>query len=98
MIKYDLYVDDESGQAREGYVGTIQGKAAEIIAACSTSDEPFFVLRGKDIFSVMAIARYAKLLEDFSPDDFDMQQSVIDEVAAFKLWQRNNIELVRYPD
>jgi len=95
MTKVDIY-GEMGGPDR--FVGTIHGKAAGIIAECAATDEPFFVLRGKDIFSVMGIAAYTGLLEQYSPNDFNMMQSLIEQMERFKEWQKHNMDKVRYPD
>lgn len=82
----------------EVILGQIEGKAAEILAACAQTDEPIFVLRGQDIFSVMGMGGYLRIVGDFAPDDIEMQSSIVDEIAAFKHWQKNNMDKVRYPD
>lgn len=79
-------------------IGSIRGKAAKIIEACAKTDEPIFVLRAQDIFSVMAIGSYVDLLAKFAPGDYDMEESLVELITEFKTWQRNHISEVRYPD
>ena len=70
----------------------------KIVADCLLTGEPFFVFRGRDIFTPMVIKRYIQQLEEVGPDDPDMQASVVDFLAMLRKWQAANITKVRYPD
>lgn len=73
-------------------------KSEQIVIECVKHDEPFFVLRAKDIFSVMAIRGYQKMVEDYGPYDQDFQIAVASEVENMRSWQFANAHEVRYPD
>ena len=73
-------------------------KSEEIVIDCVNNDEPFFVLRAKDIFSVMLIRNYQKMVEDYGPYDQDFQIAVADEVERMRDWQHGHSSLVGYPD
>ncbi len=73
-------------------------KSEEIVIDCVNNDEPFFVLRAKDIFSVMLIRNYQKMVEDYGPYDQDFQIAVADEVERMRDWQHGHSRLVGYPD
>ena len=79
-------------------VAKIGGKAEKIIAEVAESGEPIFILRAKDIFSVMAVARYIGMLEEYGPDAHDMTVGATEQQNVMKAWQRANVERVRYPD
>lgn len=74
------------------------GKGHRIIKECEKSDEPYFVFRAKDFFSVQVLAHYQKLIEDFGPSNIEFQEVVSKATQAFKDWQRDNMGKVRYPD
>ena len=75
-----------------------RSKGEKIVADCLLTGEPFFVFRGRDIFTPMVIKRYIQQLEEVGPDDPDMQASVVDFLAMLRKWQAANITKVRYPD
>ena len=75
-----------------------RSKGEKIVLDCLLHDEPFFVFRGRDIFTPMVIKRYIKQLEEIGPDDPDMQASVVEFLAMLRKWQAANIKRVRYPD
>jgi hypothetical protein len=78
----------------------ISGKAGRIIAAVQDEgeDEPIFILRAKDLFSVMAIVEYLRVIEAYAPSDSEFQESIVNILERFKTWQKENIHRVRYPD
>ncbi len=72
---------------------------SELIAVeCVERDEPFFVLRAKDIFSVMAVHSYAKLTEEYGPLDTEFHEHVTEAAQEMRNWQLANPEHVKYPD
>ena len=73
-------------------------KAQKIIDQCSSSGEPVFILRAKDIFSPMVIKKYIDLVADYGPNDHEFQEEVLDIFEAFRSWQHKNVQQVRYPD
>lgn len=75
-----------------------RSKGEKIVADCLLHDEPFFVFRGRDIFTLMVIRRYLRSLEEIGPDDPDMQASVVDWLNNLRKWQAAHIGYVRYPD
>lgn len=93
-------------QAEQGHTASVtpmpvpsrRGDKAQHILESLEEDEPFFIFRAKDIFSIMVLANYAEIIEKYGPDDADFHRDVIDQLLAFKHWQRNNVEKVRYPD
>lgn len=98
VTKIHIAVEHPGSQTGFNFLGAVTGKAAKILAECASTDEPIFVLRGKDIFSVLGIAGYLDFLEKYSPDDHDLMAELVDQVAEFKQWQKNNMDKVRYPD
>lgn len=78
--------------------GSVTGKAAKIINEVNGTDEPIFVFRAKDIFSIMVVAHYISLLEQYGPEAHDMVISAHEQLEAMKAWQRANVGKVRYPD
>lgn len=79
-------------------VGMIHGKDAKIIMETRDSGEPIFVLRAKDIFSVLVIREYAKLIAEYGPDETQFLDDIEQRLVEFKKWQREHVGLVRYPD
>lgn len=73
-------------------------KGEAIVYDCLTGDEPFFVFRARDIFSIMAMKQYLTALENFGPDNPDFHKGIIDCINDFKRWQSENVTSVRYPD
>jgi hypothetical protein len=78
----------------------MRGKAGKIVTQIeeSGSDEPIFVLRGKDIFTPMVVVRYLELVEQFGPNNYEFVQEISDCVQSIKDWQHHNVDKVRYPD
>jgi len=79
-------------------IGRVNGKAAKIIREASDTGEPVFVLRAKDIFSVMAVTEYARLVELYGPMDHEFDEAIHNQLNAMKEWQREHAMEVRYPD
>lgn len=75
-----------------------RSKGEKIVMDCLLHDEPFFVFRARDIFSPMVLKRYLSVLEEYGPDDPDMQADIVDFIAILRKWQAQNIAKVRYPD
>lgn len=74
------------------------GRSAGIVWDCLAGNEPFFVLRAKDIFSVMAVHNYEKMVEEYGPLDLEFHEAVSRQVSAMREWQMQHPELVKYPD
>ncbi len=80
-------------------IGGRQPSRSEFIAAeCVESGEPFFVLRAKDIFSVMAVHNYSKLVEEYGPMNIEFHGNIGDLVHEMREWQQANPDRVKYPD
>lgn len=75
-----------------------RSKGEKIVAECLNDEEPFFVFRARDIFTPMVLKHYIKLLEDYGPDDPDMQADIVRFINLLKDWQKKNVAEVRYPD
>lgn len=73
-------------------------KSELIVQECLRDDEPFFVLRAKDIFSVMGVHNYLKLVEEYGPVDFDYQEEVARVSINMRNWQTAHPERIKYPD
>ena len=72
--------------------------AHDIVRKAFERDEPVFVVRAKDFFSVQVVSRYLELLEQFGPTNLDLQEDVVNVLNAFKAWQAAHMSDVRYPD
>lgn len=99
MASIDIFTP-LADHGEQHFLGTLGGKAAKIIHAVVTegTGEPVFVLRAQDLFSTMAIKKYLDMLEEFAPNDSDIQADLIEVLEAFKEWQKINRDKVRYPD
>ncbi|KKM76096.1 hypothetical protein LCGC14_1383590 [marine sediment metagenome] len=73
-------------------------KSELIVQECLRDEEPFFVLRAKDIFSVMGVHNYLKLVEEFGPVDFDYQEGVARVAITMREWQTSHPARIKYPD
>lgn len=73
-------------------------RTLRMVEDCLDNDEPFFVLRAKDIFSVMAVRNYGDLVEKYGPLDFDFQKRLLEHAERMREWQVSNPSLVKYPD
>lgn len=71
----------------------------KIIEDCRANNEPIFLLRAKDKFSVVAIRAYLRKL---SETENKIEPSFYDEIESFlcefEEWQRSNISNVKIPD
>ena len=74
------------------------GRSANIALECMDSGEPFFVLRAKDIFAVMGVNNYSKLVDEYGPLDVEFHAAVMDVAQEMREWQMANPERVKYPD
>lgn len=75
-----------------------QGKAGKILQGCAETGEPIFIFRAKDLFSIQVLMHYMDIVERFGPSSYELQEEVAEQVKAFKDWQRDNVDKVRYPD
>lgn len=104
--EFDSVTATKLGDELEHYVRTTydtvlnpnRSKGEKIVLDCLLHEEPFFVFRGRDIFSPMVLKQYLKQLEDYGPDDPDMQAGVVAFISILRTWQAKNIAKVRYPD
>jgi hypothetical protein len=96
-MKIDIHAHSDFDEVGD-FLGILTGKAAKILAECVTTGEPVFVLRGKDIFTPMGIGAYLRLIEEYGPNDLEMQRSLVELMGEVKEWQKANIAEVRYPD
>lgn len=83
---------------RRGALDPTRSKGEAIVEDCLIREEPFFVFRGRDIFSTMVLKHYLKILEDYGPDDPDFQANIVEFINNLKNWQTQNVADVRYPD
>ena len=80
-------------------IGGQERSRSEVIAReCVENDEPFFVLRAQDIFSVMAVHNYAKVVDEYGPLNTEFHGAVSDAARAMREWQMAHPERVKYPD
>ncbi len=84
-----LFDDDDSD---------IVGRSARMAQECIDADEPFFVLRAKDIFAVMVVYKYQQLVDEYGPLDTEFHMHVADAAEEMREWQMANPERVKYPD
>ena len=83
----------------DGRYGEQERSRSEIIAIeCVESGEPFFVLRAKDMFSVMAVNNYSKLVDEYGPLDTEFHVAVLDIAQEMREWQMAHQDRVKYPD
>lgn len=80
-----------------GPTPVLNGKAAKIVREASETGEPVFVLRSKDLLSVLGVLSYLELVERFVSDP-EMQESIHNQLEAMKEWQRDHAGEVRLPD
>ena len=73
-------------------------RSERIALECMENDEPFFVLRAKDIFAVMGVNNYSKLVDEYGPLDVEFHAAVMDVAQEMREWQMANPERVKYPD
>lgn len=60
--------------------------------------EPIFVLRGKDILSLMALQHYTTLLELYTPHNTEQLEGLSHVMDLFRLWQYQNPDKIKLPD
>jgi hypothetical protein len=75
-----------------------RSKGERIVHQCLENGEPFFVFRARDIFTIMVLKHYIKIVEDYGPDDPDFQWTIVHFINELKDWQRAHVGQVRYPD
>lgn len=75
----------------------LHGKAMKIIEECMETGEPIFVLRAKDLLSVLAVAEYRDLLDKYWADP-QMQEGVGAAFETMRGWQKDHPGEVRLPD
>jgi hypothetical protein len=75
-----------------------RSKGERIVHQCLENGEPFFVFRARDIFTIMVLKHYIKIVEDYGPDDPDFQWTIVHFINELKDWQRDHVSQVRYPD
>ena len=73
-------------------------RSERIALECMENDEPFFVLRAKDIFAVMGVNNYSKLVDEYGPLDVEFHAAVMDVAQEMREWQMSHPERVKYPD
>ncbi len=73
-------------------------KSERIVQECLHDNEPFFVLRAKDIFSVMGVHNYLKLVEEYGPVDYAYQEGVSGVARDMREWQTSHPDRIKYPD
>jgi hypothetical protein len=76
----------------------ISEKDQAIIDACRDTDEPIFVLRGKDILAATSIARYRDSFVKHGPDNPQFVDQVSRRLHEIQDWQNDNVGKVRFPD
>lgn len=81
-----------------GVLNPENSKGESIVYHCLKDGEPFFVLRARDIFSIMVIREYLRLIENYGPENIEFQQTLVDIINVFRGWQTNRPTMVRYPD
>lgn len=65
------------------------------------SDEPIFILRAQDKFSVPTIYRYKDIAHNGTPIGDESEKWVAELelfITDFVIWQRNNRDKVKVPD
>ncbi len=73
-------------------------RSERIALECMENHEPFFVLRAKDIFAVMGVNNYSKLVDEYGPLDVEFHEAILDVAQDMREWQMANPERVKYPD
>ncbi len=100
----DLGTADESEQMAQltlfdrDEIGEKLSRSERMALECMETDEPFFVLRAKDIFAVMGVNNYSKLVDEYGPLDVEFHAAVLDVAQEMREWQMANPERVKYPD
>ena len=60
-------------------------------------DEPIFVLRAKDVLSILTLKHYQGLIESYAPHEAQ-SEAMNQTLRAFREWQSQNPTKVRLPD
>jgi hypothetical protein len=76
----------------------LSDKDKAIIAACEDTDEPVFILRGKDILAATTIEHYLRLFRKHGPINPQKEDQIVERRREFERWQSANVGKVRYPD
>jgi hypothetical protein len=90
------YDRESTTPLRQGAFVTVHPRDRRIIDVCSDTDEPTFVFRAQDRFSVAVLDAYRTFIQGSVDDDF--QAVVEDSFKAFEDWQRLNPTKVKTPD
>ena len=72
--------------------------AMRMVMDSQKTGEPLFCFRARDFFSIQVIAFYARIVEEYGPDDAAFHNNIVDALGEFKEWQKDHITEVRYPD
>lgn len=75
-----------------------QLRAKNILKKVEGTDEPIFVLRAKDMFSLFLLAQYWDMVEKIGPGNPDFEELVASTMQEFRQWQMRNPDRVKYPD
>lgn len=70
----------------------------KILYETRDTDEPIFIFRAKDILSMFALKEYDRVVEMYQGDDHEFQGHIVDRIAEFRDWQRNNADKIKLPD
>lgn len=73
-------------------------KDDRIIQQANETDEPIFVLRAKDLLSVLALQAYIDFLEKYEANDAPILVEAVDRLNEFREWQKANPGKVKLPD
>jgi hypothetical protein len=76
-----------------GLVPVVRTRDAQVAIP---SDEPVFVLRARDLYSVTVLGAYLNSVKEGSPSEH--VQAVENVVADFVQWREQHPDLVRIPD
>lgn len=76
----------------------VSKSARAMVEAALGQDEPVFILRAKDFFSLDTITYYLDQIERYGPENDAYREDLIKIHQAFTHWRNNHISEVRYPD
>lgn len=76
----------------------VSKSAQQLVTSALDNDEPVFVLRAKDIFSLPALQYYKLQVERYGPTNHGFQIDIENIMDAFSKWRTANAEQVKYPD
>lgn len=82
----------------EGVIIPMSVKDDRIIQQANETDEPIFVLRAKDLLSVLALQAYIDFLEKYEANDAPILVEAVDRLNEFREWQKANPGKVKLPD